>query len=73
MSQPYKYGQWDVPIGDTYVLDPRKRIGSGAFGDIYKGKDIKLNQEVAIKLEPKRIDSPQLFYEDKLYLAFQGE
>ena len=55
-----------------YALDPRKRIGSGAFGDIYKGKNIKLNQEVAIKLEPKRTDSPQLFYEAKLYLAFQG-
>ena len=46
--------EYEIPIGDTYKLDARKKLGSGAFGDIYLGRNIRLNEEVAIKLEPTR-------------------
>ena len=63
---------YEIPIGDSYKLDARKKLGSGAFGDIYLGKNIKQNEEVAIKLEPIKTKHPQLFYESKLYMALQG-
>ena len=63
---------YEIPIGDSYKLDARKKLGSGAFGDIYLGVNIKLNEEVAIKLEPTHTKHPQLFYESKLYMALQG-
>ena len=35
-----------------------KKLGCGAFGDIYQGTDIRNNEEVAIKLEPVRTKHP---------------
>jgi serine/threonine protein kinase len=63
---------YEIPIGDTYKLNARKKLGSGAFGDIYLGVNLKLNEEVAIKLESTKSRHPQLFYEGKLYMALQG-
>jgi hypothetical protein len=63
---------YEIPIGDNFKLHAKKKLGSGAFGDIYYGTNIKLNDEVAIKLEPIKAKHPQLFYEAKLYMALQG-
>ena len=63
---------YEIPIGDSYKLDARKKLGSGAFGEIYLGVNVKLNEEVAIKLETVRAEHPQLFYESKFYMALQG-
>ncbi|CAD8122359.1 unnamed protein product [Paramecium sonneborni] len=55
-------------IGKVYKLT--KRIGSGAFGEIYqvtKGKE-----EYAMKLEKSDTKFPQLFFEAKLYTYLQG-
>ncbi|CAD8110671.1 unnamed protein product [Paramecium primaurelia] len=55
-------------IGKVYKLI--KRIGSGAFGEIYqvaKGKE-----EYAMKLERSDTKHPQLFFEAKLYTYLQG-
>ena len=74
-STPIKhstFADYEIPIGDTYKLNARRKLGSGAFGEIYLGTNIKLNQEVAIKLEPIKAKSPQLFYESKLYMALRG-
>ena len=30
------------------------KVGSGAYGDVYQGVNIRTNEEVAIKLEPVR-------------------
>ena len=54
---------YEIPIGDSYKLDARRKLGSGAFGDIYYGVNIKFNEEVAIKLEPTHTRHPQLFYD----------
>ena len=63
---------YEIPIGDNFKLHAKKKLGSGAFGDIYYGTNIKLNDEVAIKLEPIKAKHPQLFYEAKLYMSLQG-
>jgi hypothetical protein len=63
---------YEIPIGDSFKLNARKKLGSGAFGDIYYGTNTKLNEDVAIKLEPVKAKHPQLFYESKLYTALQG-
>ncbi|KAK4757749.1 hypothetical protein SAY87_019050 [Trapa incisa] len=49
-----------------------KKIGSGSFGEIYHGTDIKTNEEVAIKLESVKTKPPQLLLESKLYRLLQG-
>jgi hypothetical protein len=63
---------YEIPIGENFKLNARKKLGSGAFGDIYFGCNTKINEDVAIKLEPTKAKHPQLFYEAKLYMALQG-
>ncbi|KRW98107.1 Protein kinase-like domain [Pseudocohnilembus persalinus] len=55
----------DVKVGKTFQLT--KKLGNGAFGEIFHGINVKTNMEVAIKLEPSSTKHPQLFYECKLY------
>ncbi|CAD8185665.1 unnamed protein product [Paramecium pentaurelia] len=52
-------------IGQNFEL--KKKLGSGAFGDIYLGVNTKNNIEVAIKLEPISSQCPQLRYEHEIY------
>ena len=28
---------YEIPVGDNYKLNAKKKLGSGAFGDIYYG------------------------------------
>jgi casein kinase 1/casein kinase 1 epsilon len=44
-----------------------KKLGAGAFGEIYQAIDLTTKDEVALKLEPENTKHPQLFYEAKLY------
>ncbi|OXA63412.1 Casein kinase I isoform alpha [Folsomia candida] len=57
-------------VGDHYRLV--RKIGSGSFGDIYLGLDIKTGEEVAVKIERRMTSHPQLLYESKLYKLLQG-
>eukprot|EP01017_Pseudomicrothorax_dubius_P049344 TRINITY_DN9161_c0_g2_i3.p1 TRINITY_DN9161_c0_g2~~TRINITY_DN9161_c0_g2_i3.p1 ORF type:complete len:322 (+),score=46.71 TRINITY_DN9161_c0_g2_i3:85-1050(+) len=50
-----------------------KKLGAGAFGEIYQGIDVKTKEEVAVKLEKADSRVPQLFYEAKLYQYFHQE
>jgi len=55
----------ELKINKTYKLV--RKLGSGAFGEIFLGVNLKTNEEVAIKLEHTNTKHPQLFYEAKLY------
>lgn len=62
----------EVLIGDQFILNAKKKLGSGAFGEIYYGSDIARKTEVAIKLERLDAQFPQLLREAKIYVALQG-
>ncbi len=46
----------DIKIGKGYKLI--KKLGAGAFGEIYLGINQKTNVEVALKLEPINTKHP---------------
>ena len=70
-SSEVQLKDYEVPIADHYILDSRKKIGRGAFGDIYYGHIIRNNNEVAFKLEPAYRRHPRLHHECKIYMALQ--
>ncbi|GMI83127.1 casein kinase 1 [Hibiscus trionum] len=49
-----------------------RKIGSGAFGEIYRGTNIQTNEEVAMKLENAKAKHPQLLNEWNVYRVLQG-
>lgn len=61
----------DITVADRFKLG--KKLGSGSFGDIYKGLDVHMNQDVAIKLEKINSRHPQLIYESKLIKILYGD
>lgn len=76
----------EIKIGEQYKLFSKRKLGSGAFGDIYYGiyalnlgLNFIKNEEVAIKLvilfinqEPSKIKNSQLVSESKLYQTIEG-
>ncbi|KEH15799.1 casein kinase I-like protein [Medicago truncatula] len=60
----------DIVIGGKFKLG--RKLGSGAFGELYMGVDVKTQEEVALKLEHVKTKYPQLLYESKLYRLLQG-
>ena len=62
----------EVKIGNMFSIFMNKKLGSGAFGEIYKGVNLKTNDEVAIKLESVKSKTPQLNYESKILKLLQG-
>lgn len=67
----------DPNVPDSFIVNYKyrlvKKIGSGAFGNIYLAINMANGEEVAAKLE--HIDSPypQLLYESKIYKILQGD
>ena len=49
-----------------------KRLGNGAFGEIYQGTDLFTGEEVAIKVESVGAEHPQLRHEYKVYRLLNG-
>ena len=49
-----------------------KKLGTGAFGDLYQGINVRTNEHVAIKLESTRKAEQFLQYEANLYGKLQG-
>lgn len=60
----------DIKIAGRYQMD--KKLGSGAFGEIYHGVNTSTSEEVAIKLEKLNTHHPQLVYESKLIKILSG-
>jgi serine/threonine protein kinase len=61
----------EIRVGGRFRLG--KKIGAGAFGEIYEGSDIFGGGEVAIKLEHCTIKYPQLLFEAKLLKTLPGQ
>lgn len=49
-----------------------KKIGSGSFGTIYRGKNIISNEKVAIKFEATTANTLTLLWESKLLNYLSG-
>ena len=60
-----------LAVGAQYKLG--EKLGSGAFGEIYAGRNSLTGQDVAIKLEPLRAKHPQLAYEARVYERMRGK
>ena len=60
----------EIRVGGRYRLG--KKIGTGAFGEIFEGTDIFDNSSVAIKLEHGQVKYPQLLFEAKLLKSIPG-
>ncbi|KAF8326267.1 kinase-like domain-containing protein [Amanita rubescens] len=56
--------------GKDYKLG--KKIGSGSFGKIYIGTNVKSREHVAIKFEPVEAEHPQLGHESRVYKRLAG-
>lgn len=48
----------DLRVAGKYRLT--KKLGHGAFGDIFQAANIKTKEEVAVKLEEATVKNPQL-------------
>jgi serine/threonine protein kinase len=56
----------EIQLGNSFVMIMNKKLGSGAFGDIFEGYNKKSNEKVAIKVESKKVKTPLLMYESKI-------
>jgi casein kinase 1/casein kinase 1 epsilon len=61
----------DQKLAKRFIIT--KKIGAGAFGEIFQGIDIATKDEVAIKIEPSATRQPHLLYEAKLYYYFHRD
>ena len=50
----------------------KKKLGEGAFGDVYLGTSIENNESVAIKVEPRKIAKPLLESEAFFLYSLRG-
>jgi serine/threonine protein kinase len=49
-----------ITVAKTYQL--KKKLGAGAFGEIFLALNLKNNTEVAVKCESSTLKTPQLYY-----------
>jgi serine/threonine protein kinase len=61
----------DLKLAGKYKMG--KKLGSGAFGEVYSATEIVSGEEVAIKVESNRTKHPQLLHEAKLLKLLKGK
>ena len=59
----------EVVVGKFYQA--KYKIGSGSFGEIYLGVDLRTSEKCAIKVESKDTKYPQLLEEFKVYRSLK--
>ena len=61
-------------IGYIYSLNPFDLLGKGAFGQVYVGKNIFTNENVAIKIESKynSYRNNYIYNKSKKYILFRS-
>ena len=69
----YIHPKDEISIGTNYILQIKNLLGSGSFGEIYKGKNIPLNFDLAIKCESSQRKHRQLKYESTVLNYLQGD
>eukprot|EP00429_Kryptoperidinium_foliaceum_P092842 CAMPEP_0176193342 /NCGR_PEP_ID=MMETSP0121_2-20121125/5436_1 /TAXON_ID=160619 /ORGANISM="Kryptoperidinium foliaceum, Strain CCMP 1326" /LENGTH=561 /DNA_ID=CAMNT_0017532055 /DNA_START=57 /DNA_END=1741 /DNA_ORIENTATION=- len=60
----------DGKIAGRYKLG--RKLGSGSFGEIFRGTNTHTGEDVAIKMEPVKSRAPQLLFEAKVYKVLYG-
>ncbi|CAD8153467.1 unnamed protein product [Paramecium pentaurelia] len=60
----------EKPIGNLYKITTK--LGSGSFGEVFKGINIETNEIVAIKWESQEAQMPQIKHEFSILSAIQG-
>ena len=58
----------DLVISDHYELD--EKLGDGAYGEVWRAKDMRTGEQFAVKFEEVSEKHQQLYAEFKLYLWF---
>ena len=61
-----------LSIGNNYKLYIGKKLGNGAFGDIFQGINTSNNKKIAIKLEKMKKNNSQLKNETQILSLLQG-
>ena len=56
----------------AHFFELGKKLGSGAFGDVYDGHDTRTGARVALKLEHVDAECPQLIYESRVMQELQS-
>jgi len=69
-AAPQLHSLGDRYLGGNFKLG--KKLGSGAFGEVYLGNDAKTGEGLAVKMESVKSKTPQLLYEAKLYKILAG-
>lgn len=65
MTDYYKSSSIQILINKQYLIG--KKLGNGSFGDVFHGRDIKNNINVAIKMEHINSRHPILSHEYEIY------
>ena len=71
-NHPIINSKEELLIGSNYKLLFREKLGSGAFGDLYKGINLKTSEEIAIKVESTHNRHPVLSLETNFLRYLQG-
>ena len=73
MKSPKKPNSDTQKLNDTYVMLLSKKLGAGAFGQIYECQNIKNKQIYAAKIELHSTPNPQLYQESKIMTEMKGK
>ncbi|CAK7206329.1 serine/threonine protein kinase [Sporothrix eucalyptigena] len=62
----------DIRVGDKMQYRIGDKLGSGSFGDVYRGTNTITREFVAIKVENLQAKHPQLSFEARIYRSLAG-